>query len=110
MENGNLGKMLDFAGIIMRESSSAIRRDLWFEGADEVTSDRASLQACKLIEQAILVDTPVCVIGKFDSELGGLVNDLMVGGLQVIPEMPLRPASSCEFAESLTCASPPSCC
>ncbi len=80
-----LGKMLDFAGIIMRESSAAVRKDLWFEGADEVTSDRASLQACKLIEQAILVDTPLCVIGKFDSELGGLVNDLMVGGLQVIP-------------------------
>ncbi len=81
----DVGKLLNFAGIVLRESSEPVRQDLWFDGADMVTEDRSLLQGCRLIEQSILIDAPICVIGKFDREQSGLVNDLMKGGLQVIP-------------------------
>lgn len=79
-----VGKMFNFAAIVMRESSGPVREDLWFEGADEVVADRSALRQCQLIEQLIRVDQPVCVIGKFDQQLGGLVNDFNHGGLQVL--------------------------
>jgi len=79
-----VGKMFNFAAIVMRESSGPVREDLWFEGADEVVADPLAWRRCRLIEQLIGVDQTVCVIGKFDQQLGGLVNDFNHGGLQVL--------------------------
>ncbi len=79
-----IGKMLNFAGLVLGESTGPVRKDLWFDGADEVVSDRALLAQCRLIEQSIAVDEPICVIGKFDQVKNGLVNDFHHGGLQVL--------------------------
>lgn len=79
-----IGKMLNFATIVLRESSGPVREDLWFDGAEEKLESRAALRECHLIEQLIRVDDQVCVIGKFDQQLGGLVNDFNHGGLQVL--------------------------
>ncbi|MBL8890065.1 MAG: ankyrin repeat domain-containing protein [Planctomycetaceae bacterium] len=79
-----IGKMLNFAQIVLRQSSGPVREDLWFEGADEKLESRSALRDCHLIEQLIRVDEQVCVIGKFDQQVGGLVNDFNQGGLQVL--------------------------
>ncbi|MBX3420501.1 MAG: hypothetical protein KF752_02985 [Pirellulaceae bacterium] len=83
-----IGKMLSFASLVLRESSEPVREDLWFDGAEEMFADRTALQHCRLVEQAIAVNQPICVIGKYDQLLGGLVNDLGHGGLQVLAGEP----------------------
>jgi len=83
-----IGKMLNFAAIVLREAGGPVREDLWFDGADEVLANRNSLRACRLIEQAITVDQEICVIGRFDQTHDGLVNDLNTGGLQVLAGEP----------------------
>ena len=84
----DFGKMLNVAGAVLRESSDQLREDLWFDGADEILNDLAMLRQCRLIEQAIEVDQPICVIGKFDRMHNGLINDLSSGGLNVLAGEP----------------------
>jgi hypothetical protein len=84
----DFGKMLNVAGAVLRESSGQLREDLWFDSADEILNDRSMLQQCRLIEQAIEVDQPICVIGRFDRMHNGLINDLNTGGLNVLAGEP----------------------
>jgi hypothetical protein len=80
-----VGKMVSFAAIPFRESGGPVQQHLWFDGADDIMKERDAFRRCRLIEQMIPTDQPVCVIGKYDADRKGLINDLSSGGLQVLP-------------------------
>jgi hypothetical protein len=83
-----LGKMLSEVSGVFQEGEGVVRKDLRFGDSEYVFGEEGSFAGVECKEQVVPVRAEVCAIGKYDQTRGGLVQDLSVGGLMLIPGTP----------------------
>ncbi len=85
MKKTEIGKILGKMKEIFQEDDGVLREDWRFPEAEYFLGTGENFDDLLCSEQFVPAGSPVCLLGMYSAQKGGLVHDLASGGLQMFP-------------------------